>query len=232
MAGLSYDLHLHSCLSPCADDDMTPATIAGFAALNGTGLIAIADHNSALNLPAAKTACDAYGVRLLPAIEVNTAEEIHLLTYFKTVEQALQMGRLVWENLPAFPYDRDIWGAQKIMDAEDNCTGECEKLLTAACALDIYQLTAACRELGGIPVPAHVDKDSTSLLSVLGFAPEDLPFEAYEVKRPEHTLAALVDSGRLPAGREILTSSDAHTLAEIPEHPRILAENSCLLRLL
>ena len=82
---MRYDLHIHSCLSPCANREMTPATIAGLCALNGADVIAIADHNSALNLPAAEKCCKAYGVKLLPALEANTAEEIHLLCYFPTV---------------------------------------------------------------------------------------------------------------------------------------------------
>ncbi|MDL2219077.1 PHP domain-containing protein [Ruminococcaceae bacterium OttesenSCG-928-O06] len=229
---MTYDLHIHSCLSPCANDDMTPTNIAGFAKLNGIDLIAVADHNSALNLPATAQACEAYGVRLLPAIEMNTAEEIHLLCYFARVEDALAMGEAIYENLPRYPYDHEIWGRQLVMDAEENTIGEVDKLLTAACTLDLYAAKALCEKLGGIAVPAHVDKESTSLLSVLGFAPEDLPFAAYEVKRPEHTLAALWESGRLPAGVEILTSSDAHSLGEIPEHPRTLSPQSCLWRLL
>lgn len=229
---MTYDLHLHSCLSPCANDDMTPATIAGFAKLNGIELIALTDHNSALNLPAAAAACRAYGVRLLPGIEVNTEEEIHLLTYFREVETALEMGRRIYEGLPEFPYDRNIWGRQLVLDEDDRLLEEPQKLLTGASAMNIYEVCRLCRELGGVPVPAHVDKDTTSLLSVLGFAPEDLPFEAYEVRRPEHTLAPLLKAGRLQPGREILTSSDAHQLSDIAEYPRALAEDSILRRLL
>ena len=88
---MRYDLHIHSCLSPCADREMTPATIAGLCALNEADVIAIADHNSARNLPAAEICCKAYGVKLLPALEANTAEEIHLLCYFPTVAAALAM---------------------------------------------------------------------------------------------------------------------------------------------
>ncbi|NLW79963.1 MAG: PHP domain-containing protein [Ruminococcaceae bacterium] len=229
---MTYDLHIHSCLSPCAEDDMTPATIAGFAKLNGIDVIAVADHNSALNLPAVKIACDTYGVKLLPGIEVNTAEEIHLLTYFPTVEAALKMSDALYEKLPAYPYDHNIWGRQLVLNEDDQLLQEVDRLLTGAVGMDIYTVKRLCEELGGIAVPAHVDKDSFSLLSVLGFAPEDLPFEAYEVKRPEHTLQKLLDTGRMPPGQEILTSSDAHQLGDIAEHPRVLAENSCLLRLL
>jgi hypothetical protein len=229
---MTYDLHVHSCLSPCADDDMTPANIAGFARLNGIGLLAVADHNRALNLPAAPQACAAYGVRLLPAIEMNTAEEIHLLCYFAGVDAALEMGRRIWDALPVFGYDRALWGAQLVMDADDNVIARPQRLFTAACGIGLYAAKSLVEELGGIAVPAHVDREANSLLSILGFAPADLPFDAYEVRRPEHTLHALVDSGRLPAGQEILTSSDAHTLADIALHPRVLGDDSCLQRLL
>ena len=90
-----YDLHMHSCLSPCAEDDMTPANIAGLAKLAGAELIAVTDHNAADNLPAVQCCCNAYGLRLLPGVEVNTAEEIHVLCYFKTVDTALEFGRLL-----------------------------------------------------------------------------------------------------------------------------------------
>ena len=112
---MRYDLHLHTCLSPCADKDMTPATVAGLAKLAGADLIAVTDHNSALNLPAARAACDFYGLRLLPGIEVNTAEEIHLLCYFKTVEAALEYGEALYGALPAFPYDPAVWGEQLVL---------------------------------------------------------------------------------------------------------------------
>ncbi|MEF9866230.1 MAG: PHP domain-containing protein, partial [Oscillospiraceae bacterium] len=100
-----YDLHLHTCLSPCANEDMTPSTVAGMAKLAGADLIAVTDHNSALNLPAAQKACDAYGLRLLPGIEVNTAEEIHLLCYFPSVKAALCMSDIIYSSLPDFEYD-------------------------------------------------------------------------------------------------------------------------------
>lgn len=225
-------MHIHSCLSPCAEDDMTPANIAGFAKLNGIDLIAVTDHNAAENLPAVQKACDAYGVRLLPGIETNTEEEIHLLAYFATVEAALAMSKKLYALLPETPYDHEIWGRQIVMDENDEVLAERQKLLTGAVPLNLYEMKALCESLGGIAVPAHVDKDSTSLLSVLGFAPEDLPFAAYEVKRPEHALENLLQTGRLPMGCQTLTSSDAHQLADIAEYPRLLPETSPLWKLL
>ncbi len=232
MSGPAYDLHIHSCLSPCAGEDMTPANIAGFAKLAGLELIAVTDHNAAGNLPAVQRACRAYGLGFLPGIEVTSAEEIHLLCYFPRTEAALEMGERLYESLPPHPYDPAIWGRQLQMDEDDNILSQPEKLLPAATGLDIYEVKALCEKLGGLCVPAHVDKDTTSLLSVLGFAPEDIDFSAFEVKRPEHSLAGLLQSGRLPGGREILSSSDAHSLEDISEYPRRLAEDSVLLKLL
>lgn len=219
---MTYDLHIHSCLSPCADDDMTPAAIAGFAKLIGIDLIAVADHNSALNLPAVQVACKAYGVGFLPAIEVNTAEEVHLLAYFARLEDALEMGRLLYQKLPDVACDPDLWGAQLAMDEEDAVLGSPNKLLTSAADLPLAEAKALCERLGGMAVPAHVDRDSFSILSQLGFVPRELHFEAFELQRPEHTLAKLVAAGRLPAGAPTLTSSDAHALCDISEYPRTL----------
>ena len=210
---------------------MTPATIAGLAKLAGAELIAIADHNSALNLPAAQRACMAYGLRLLPAIEVNTAEEIHMLAYFSTVGAALRYGRTLYDALPAFPYDDAVWGRQLVMDEDDRVTGTVEKLLTGAVSLNIYEAKAACEALGGVAVPAHVEKDSTSVLSVLGFLPEDLNFSALELKDPAQ-LPLLVEKGLLPAGKEILSSSDAHQLEDVAKHLRPLSPRSVLRGLL
>lgn len=208
---LRYDLHIHSCLSPCADRDMTPATISGLCALNGAQVIAIADHNSALNLPAAEVCCKAYGVRLLPALEANTAEEIHLLCYFPTVEAALQMGQAIYDSLPELPYDPQIWGPQWVMDEDDAILCQPKKLLTAAAGLTLEETAALCRKLGGIPVPAHIDRDSYSVLSVLGLWPEEPQFDLAEL----HDLGQaplLAQQGRVPPGLDFLTGSDAHSL--------------------
>ena len=150
---MKYDLHIHSALSPCADRDMTPANIAGMAKLAGAELIAVADHNSALNLPAVQAACDAYGLGLLPAIEANTAEEVHLLCYLPTVEAALELGEIFYAHLPAYGYDPAIWGEQWVMDTDDNILRRVDKLLTGALTLDIGQVKALCEGLGALRCP-------------------------------------------------------------------------------
>ena len=94
------DLHIHSCLSPCGDDDMTPANIAGMAKIKGLDIIAVTDHNAARNLPAVQKCCEAYGLLLLPGMEITTKEEVHLLGYFDSVDTALRFGKELKNHLP------------------------------------------------------------------------------------------------------------------------------------
>lgn len=207
---LRYDLHCHSCASPCGDNSMTPATLCGLAKLAGIQLLAVTDHNCAGSLPAAEAACAAYGLALLPGIEVTTAEEIHLLCYFSTVQAALAMGHELYERLPDVPCDTRFFGDQLIMDEDDVVLSRPEKLLINAVSLDLAGTKALAESLGGLCVPAHLDKDTTSVLSVLGTMPEELDFPCVEFRDPSRA-AGFVAAGRMPPPREILTSSDAHT---------------------
>ncbi|MEG0179765.1 MAG: PHP domain-containing protein [Oscillospiraceae bacterium] len=226
-----YDLHIHSCLSPCADDNMTPCMIAGMAKLAGADVISIADHNSARNLPAAQLCCNAYGIKLLPCIEVNTAEEIHMLCYFPTVKAALAMSDMLYDGLASFEYDGNIWGKQLIVNEDDEIEGTLDKLLTSASALNIYETKAYAEGLGGIAVPAHAEKDSYSLLSVLGFCPSDLDFECIEMRNP-CKYEALAQKQFLPANKPIITSSDAHCIDNIACCMQELDAQNPLMRLL
>ncbi len=226
-----YDLHIHSCLSPCASDDMTPATIAGIAKLEGADIIAITDHNSALNLPAARAACNEYNLKLLPGIEVTTQEEIHVLCYFNSVETALSFGKMLYSALIILPYDENIWGKQLIMDEHDNVIGKEKTLLSGPVNLNIYEVKKQCEQYGGIAVPAHVDKQSTSITSVLGFMPDDLDFAAMEYMQKE-AVEQFIEKGFLPNKKELLISSDAHFIGAIASNLQILNENSALLKLI
>lgn len=228
---LTYDLHLHSCLSPCADNRMTPANIAGFAKLGGLDLIALTDHNSARNLPYIRRACDAYGVKLLPGIEMNTAEEIHLLCYLPTVDAALTLSEEIYGRLPNIPCRESIYGEQIVMDEDDRELGRVDKLLLNACTFSLEEAYERCAELGGTAVPAHIDRDSYSVLSVLGTMPDEPHFSAVEL-RDESKKASLISSGILDEKTEILVSSDAHALDAIGAKPHVLPQNSILAPLL
>ena len=222
MIELFSDLHIHSCLSPCANDDMTPANICGMAALKGLQMIAVTDHNSARNLPAVKACCDAYGLLMIPGMEITTREEVHLLGYFETVGQALDFSEFLRPHMPPKKNKPQFFGNQYVMDEDDNIIAEEDELLIGASDLRLAELTRIIRERGGVPVPAHINRGSNGLLINLGMMPEELNFTAVEVWR------ALPCAHTPQAGKVILHSSDAHNLGDIlePEITTYLPEPS------
>lgn len=209
---LAYcDLHVHSCLSPCAGEDMTPANIAGMARLKGLDVIAITDHNCALNLPAALAAGKAMGVQVIPGLEVTSKEDVHVLAYFETLEEALAFGELVDAHLPWVQNQPELFGRQTVMDAADNLAGEWDKLLINATHFGLERLCGLIGEHGGVPVPAHINRGGNSILGALGLMP---PLPAHPVVEvfPHLPCPAYATQNRLA-----LRSSDAHRLEDIAE---------------
>ena len=222
MIALPCDLHIHSCLSPCASDEMTPANLCGMAALKGLQMIAVTDHNAAWNLPAVQRVCDAYGLLLIPGIEMTSAEEVHLLGYFPDVDRALSFGAFLKEHLPAGKNRPSFFGRQLVMNEEDEVLREEDALLIGATDLPLAEATRRVREAGGVPVPAHINRGANGLLVNLGFMPEGLDYTAVEVWRD------LPCPHGPQEGRVVLSSSDAHELGAILEPIRsmILEERS------
>lgn len=208
---LSYDLHIHSALSPCGDNDMTPNNIANMAIIKGLDMIALTDHNSCGNL---RALTEAAGDRLLviPGIEVETSEDVHVACYFPTIEKAEKMAAEVMQRLPKIKNDSAIFGNQYYMDSNDEVTSEEEILLVNAADMDIYEVFAMAAKLGGAAVPAHIDRTSYSVLSNLGFIPPDLPVTSVEI-----TSANLDRMKNEYSQYNILTNSDAHYLENISE---------------
>ncbi len=224
---LYYDLHIHSALSPCGDEDMTPNNIVNMALLKGLDVIAVTDHNSAANVQSIVKAAE-NKLKVIPGIEVTTSEEVHVLCYFGSVEAAEDMGELLKKHLPPIKNRADIFGRQLLLDEQDNIIGEEESLLINAVGLDIYTVQRAAYERGGIFVPAHIDRSSYSITSNLGFLPPDLSVDGLEI-----TAEGLEKYGVLYRGYEILTSSDAHYLENISEQEHILeAEGKITKKLL
>lgn len=226
MIPLFYDLHIHSCLSPCGDDDMTPANLVGMAAVKGLDVIALTDHNSCRNCPAALYHGKNYGVTVIPGMELTTAEEVHVICLFPDLESALAFDSYVYGHLLPVPNREDIFGKQQIMDENDRVTGTVENLLINATSISFDNVFPLAESFGGIAYPAHVDKTSTSLLSNLGFVPPDSVF----------TCAEFHNFGRLHRIRKehpyfescnVICCSDAHYLEDIhePEY-QILAEST------
>lgn len=206
-----YDFHIHSALSPCGDNDMTPNNIVNMAMIKGLDFIAVSDHNSAKNIPAIAKCAQAAGIGFLPGIELNTAEEVHLLGYFLDADTAFEFGEVVYEALPNVKNMPDFFGNQYIMDENDEIVGEVDKLLISALPWSFDESVKKIIKYGGIAVPAHINKNANSVMSNLGFMPEnDFIFAAETSEKGEKTI---IDSKRY----NIITSSDAHYLQDISE---------------
>ena len=216
MADLYYDLHIHSCLSPCGDEDMTPANIVGMSALKGLDVIAVTDHNSCKNCPAVLAAAEEYGLLAIPGMEMTTAEEVHGVCLFEELKAALEFDAYVYEKLIPFPNNEKIFGRQLIYDSSDQICGKVEKLLINAVDISFDRLWTLVREYGGVMFPAHVDKSANSLISNLGFIPPDSLFRTAEVKDLKK-LHQLRRQHPYLEGCKIISNSDAHYLGDIHE---------------
>lgn len=205
---LSFDLHLHSCLSPCGDDDMTPNNIANMSALIGLDVIAISDHNSAKNLPAFFEVCKDLDVVAIPAIEYCTAEEVHLLCLFETLQDAIDCDEETYKFLPPIKNKAAFFGNQLILDENDKLIREEPFLLINALTLNISQLIKIVRLHNGFVIPAHIDKTSNSIISNLGFIPPEYCFTVAEYRNINSSVK--FDGYRI-------TNSDAHSLDKINE---------------
>ena len=171
----AFDLHFHSCLSPCGDGAMTPATIAGLCKLAGLDVAALTDHNTCGNCAAFCQACQAYGLLGLPGMELCTAEEVHVVCLLPDLAAADAFSRMVYDRLPPLENDRDIFGPQIYMDADDNVLGEESRMLAGASSIGVYEVREMAARFGGVAYPAHIDRPSFALLSNLGVWDPSLP---------------------------------------------------------
>ncbi len=209
---LYYDLHIHSALSPCGDKDMTPNNIVNMSIIKGLDIIAVTDHNTCGNV---RACMEVAGDRLLiiPGMEIETSEEVHMVCYFPKIENAEAMEKYVKEHMPKIKNDENIFGEQLYMDAEDNITGKEENLLVTATNLDIFEVVEKTKEFGGVAVPAHIDRSSYSVLSNLGFIPPELVFQTVEITA-KNRLKMEEEYGKK---YNIISNSDAHYLEDISE---------------
>lgn len=213
MALLNCDFHIHSCLSPCGDDDMTPNNIVNMAILNGLDVIALTDHNTCGNCGAVMEVGERNGIIVIPGMELTTAEEIHVTLLFSNLENAEAFGAFVAEHRMPVKNRSDIYGNQFYMDADDNIIGEEDILLILATDIGLYEVADLAKRYGGIATLAHIDRHSNGVLGVLGNIDEDMGFVRAEV-----TPNALIDDykARFPF-LNFVKSSDAHDLLTIAE---------------
>ncbi len=207
---LKADLHIHTCLSPCAGLDMSPLAVVQEAARKRLDLIGICDHNSAENVVAAKLAGRAKGLTVLGGMEVTSEEEAHILVFFDRDDDLLRFQDVVYGHLSG-RNDEKRFGQQVVADAEDGVTGFCERLLIAATSLSVEKIVAAARASTGesLVIAAHVDRDVFSLIGQLGFIPPHLGLDAVEVSRHltiSEARRRFPDCAKYP----VITGSDAH----------------------
>ena len=216
MHNLTYDLHIHSCLSPCGDNDCTPANIAGMAAVKGLDVIAVTDHNTCRNCPAVLKACEEYGVLAVPGMELTTEEEVHAVCLFPDLASALDFDAYVYDKLIKIKNKESIFGEQLLYDEDDTIIGTEPYLLINACSIPFDDVYSLAESYGGVMFPAHLDKTTTSLISNMGFIPEYSEFRTAEVKNLG-LLHSLKAAHPYLNKCMIISNSDAHYLEHINE---------------
>jgi predicted metal-dependent phosphoesterase TrpH len=213
---VAVDLHIHTCLSPCATLDMTPGNIIQQACEKNLAIIAITDHNSAENTAAVIAAARHTTLFVIPGIEVTTREEAHIVGLFERVEGALSMQELVYQNLQPGENDENTFGIQVMANEFDEVEGINKRLLIGATALGIEDVVAGIHDRQGLAVAAHIDRESFSVISQLGLIPEGLELDALEISRRitlHQAQAQFGENLRFP----FITASDSHTLEEIED---------------
>lgn len=208
-----YDFHLHSCLSPCADDDNTPSNIAGMGVVSGLNIMALTDHNTCKNCPAFFEAAKRNGIIPIAGMELTTSEDIHIIFLFEELENAMEFSREIEKRRILFKNRVDVYGEQIIMDGEDNKIGVEENLLTPATTVSVDECPALAEKFGGICYPAHIDRQANGIIATLGTFPDIKGFNCVEFhdKDKIEEYREKYDLGN----RLALVCSDAHFLWDI-----------------
>jgi len=206
MRKVRADLHLHTCLSPCADNEMQTAAIVEQAKKAGLDMIGICDHNSGENVSAVMKAGKRQGLGVIPGVEITSREEVHILGLFNTEQDLMRLQDIIYENLPG-ENDEEAFGSQLVIDEYGNEVGHNSRLLIGATTLTLEQVIDAIHQFAGLAIASHVDRQRFSLIGQLGFIPKGLKLDAVEVSNPS--------SSRQEYDYPVVTSSDAHFLEDI-----------------
>lgn len=215
---MHYDLHIHSCLSPCADDSMTPHNICNMAKIKGLDLIAVTDHNSMRQQKRVLEAAKQCGIRILYGVEMQSLEEVHCLAYFNSLKQVDGFQQWIDKHLPAVANDPDWFGHQIICDEDDEPEAYEQRLLLVSLDCDLSACVTAVHRLGGVVVAAHVMGRENSVMTQLGFLPQDLAFDGLEIRNEEER-TEMIRLHPWLKDRDCLwlINSDAHQLIDISE---------------
>jgi PHP family Zn ribbon phosphoesterase len=221
MSGYYYDLHVHSCLSPCADDDMTVNDIAGMASLKGIGIVALTDHNTCLNCPPFFAACKKRGVVPVAGMELTTAEEIHMVCLFESLDKAMEFESAFRSYRMKIKNKPEIFGNQYILDENDKIIGTEEFLLPPASGLSLEQAFELAQSYGSFCFPAHVDRPAGGIISILGEIPEKPGFSFIELSGNADR-EIFINGNPSLKDKELLINSDAHHLWAINEAKNLI----------
>lgn len=198
---------------------MTPANIAGMASLKGLTLLALTDHNTCRNCPAFFEACNAFGIVPVPGMELTTAEDIHLVVLFPTLEQAMEFDAQIHPRIIPIKNRPEIFGNQWVVDSDDNLIEEEGTLLINATDLDVDSAIRLVEQYGGAVYPAHIDRPSNGMIAILGSVPKDYGFRSVEFNDFDQRDRILAEQG---LDCITLCSSDAHDLGRINEAEHFL----------
>jgi len=209
-----YDFHLHSCLSPCADDDNTPNNLAGMATLCGLEMLALTDHNSCRNCPAFFEAAKRYGIIPIAGMELTSSEDIHVVCLFEELEAAMDFDSDLQSHRTLIPNRTDIFGNQLITDGEDNVIATEPHYLTNATDISVEEVPQLVERYGGIAYPAHIDRQANGIISVLGTFPETPYFGCVELNRKEK-IEEYKERFPIIKDKTVIVSSDAHYLTDM-----------------
>lgn len=177
------DLHVHTVLSPCAAIEMIPPLIVREALAQGINLIAITDHNATANITAVQKAAAGTELTVLPGMEVQTKEEVHVLCIFDTLEQTETWQSFVDQSLPNIENRPDFFGEQFVVDETGDFIRREERLLLNSTDLAFDEVAQKVKELGGLFIPAHVNRKAFGLIANLGLIPANVNVEALEISR-------------------------------------------------
>lgn len=213
---LYYDFHLHSCLSPCGDKDMTPYNIVNMAKILGLDTIALTDHNTAQNCRAAMEVGESVGLTVIPGMELCASEEVHIVCLFDDVKNAESFSDYVLSTVPPIKNRPDIFGDQLIMNSQDEIIGTQELLLTTASGISVEHVVEKVNEYCGICYPAHIDRSSYSVISNLGMITPEMNFGAVEITENADR-KKFENEYPIIKNMPVFTNSDAHYLENMRE---------------
>jgi PHP family Zn ribbon phosphoesterase len=211
------DLHIHTSLSPCADEEMYPQNIIRQAKINDLDIVGICDHNSAENVLAAKKIGQEEDVAVIGGIEATSQEEVHILALFEDNKELFEFQKIIYNKLSGVN-DEKVFGKQLVINENNEVVSLNNRLLIGATSLSLQEIVQSINSLGGLTIASHIDRESYSIIAQLGFIPEGLLLDALELSPNYKWKMDYIDGKQINPelyGFSLVTFSDAHFLRDI-----------------